>query len=64
MNKLNNAFLEWLIYSLISFFLYDIIWILVDLPDFKQSINDQYTELLVDFVLCGIFSLTSGYLNR
>lgn len=64
MNKSKNYFLEWLIYSLISFFLYDIIWILVDLPDFKQSISDQYTELLVDFVLCGIFSLTSGYLNR
>ena len=61
MNKSKNYFLEWLIYSLISFFLYDIIWILFDLPDFKQSISDQYTELLVDFVLCGIFSLTSGY---
>ena len=39
MHRSKNSFLEWLVYSLIFFFLYDIIWILVDLPDFLQSIS-------------------------
>ena len=64
MHRSKNTFLEWLVYSLIFFFLYDIIWILVDLPDFLQSVNGLYPELLVDFALCGLFSLSSLYLNR
>lgn len=64
MHRFKNSFLEWLVYSLIFFFLYDIIWILVDLPDFLQSVNGLYPELLVDFALCGLFSLSSLYLNR
>ena len=46
MHRSKNSFLECLVYSLIFFFLYDIIWLLVDLPD------------------CGLFSLSSLYLNR
>ena len=64
MHRSRNSFLEWLVYSLIFFFLYDIIWILVDLPDFLQSVSGLYPELLVDFALCGLFSLSSLYLNR
>lgn len=64
MHRSKNSFLEWLVYSLIFFFLYDIIWILVDLPDFLQSVSGLYPELLVDFALCGLFSLSSLYLNR
>lgn len=64
MHRSKSSFLEWLVYSLIFFFLYDIIWILVDLPDFLQSVSGLYTELLVDFALCGLFSLSSLYLNR
>ena len=64
MHRSKSSFLEWLVYSLIFFFLYDIIWILVDLPDFLQSISGLYPELLVDFALCGLFSLSSLYLNR
>ena len=64
MHRSKNSFLEWLVYSLIFFFLYDIIWILVDLPDFLQSVSGLYLELLVDFALCGLFSLSSLYLNR
>lgn len=64
MHRSKNSFLEWFVYSLIFFFLYDIIWILVDLPDFLQSVNGLYPELLVDFALCGLFSLSSLYLNR
>ena len=64
MHRSKNSFLEWLVYSLIFFFLYDIIWILADLPDFLQSVSGLYPELLVDFALCGLFSLSSLYLNR
>ena len=46
MHRFKNSFLEWLVYSLIFFFLYDIIWLLVDLPDFLQSVNGLYPELL------------------
>ena len=63
MHRSKNSFLEWLVYSLI-FVLYEIIWILVDLPDFLQSVSGLYPELLVDFALCGLFSLSSLYLNR
>ena len=63
MHRSKNSFHEWLVYSLI-FFLYDIIWLLVDLPDFLQSISGLYPELLVDFALCGLFSLSSLHLNR
>ena len=64
MHRFKNSFLEWLVYSLIFFFLYDIIWLLVDLPDFLQSVNGLYPELLFDFALCGLFSLSSLYINR
>ena len=46
MHRSKNSFLEWLVYSLIFFFQYDIIWLLVDLPDFLQSVNGLYPELL------------------
>lgn len=62
--RCGQPIMEWLAYSLLFFFLYGIIWILADLPDFKLSISEQYRELLADFVLCGIFSLASGYMNR
>lgn len=62
--RCGQPIMEWLAYSLLFFFLYGIIWILADLPDFKLSISEQYRELLADFVLCGIFSLSSGYMNR
>ena len=34
MHRSKKSFLEWLVCSIIFLFLYDIIWILVDLPDF------------------------------
>ena len=46
MHRSKNSFLEWPVYSLIFFFLYDIIWLLVDLSDFLQSVNGLHPELL------------------
>lgn len=58
------AFMEWLSFTLIFFFLYDIIWILADWKDFKQSVSEQYIDLYVDFVLCGVFALTSRFITN
>lgn len=64
MVKYKKAFIEWLVYTMIFFFLYDVIWIFADISDFRESLNEDYLELFVDFVLCGIFSLTSECINR
>lgn len=62
--KKSAAFMEWLSLTLIFFFLYDIIWILADWKDFKQSVSEQYIDLYVDFVLCGVFALTSRFITN
>ena len=60
-----NAFLEWLLVAVILFFLYDIIWILADWDDFKQSVSESgMKEISIDFMLCGIFSLASLTVNK
>lgn len=60
-----NAFLEWLLIAVILFFLYDIIWILADWDDFKQSVSESgMKEISIDFMLCGIFSLASWTVNK
>lgn len=55
MVKYKKAFIEWLVYTMIFFFLYDVIWFFADITDFRESINEDYMELFVDFVLCGFF---------
>ena len=55
---------EWLLYSLIFFFLYDIIWWLADLPDFIDSLKGNYFWLFLDFIYCSIFSFASIYINK
>ena len=62
--KKSVAFMEWLSLTLIFFFLYDIIWILADWKNFKQSVSEQYIDLYVDFVLCGVFALTSRFITN
>lgn len=59
LEKCKTGFKEWIIFTLIFFFLYDIIWAVSDFDDFKQSLGKSYLWLLMDFVYCGIFSLTS-----
>lgn len=55
---------EWLAYTLMFVFLYDVIWALVDFDDFLRTCDGHYIWLLIDFVYCGIFSLVSIMLNR
>ena len=61
--KKSPTFVEWLTFTLIFYFLYDIIWILADWNDFRHSISEHCIELFADFVLCGIFSLSGGFLT-
>lgn len=51
--------IEWIVFTIIFFFLYDIIWAVADFEDFKQSIERNCLYLFVDLLYCGIFSLVS-----
>ena len=55
---------EWMGFTLIIFFLYDVIWAIVDFDDFRRSIEGHYLWLLIDFVFCGVFSLASLSVNQ
>lgn len=55
---------EWMVFTLIFFFLYDIIWAVADFEDFKQNFEGYYFWLFMDFVYCGIFSLASLLVNQ
>ena len=59
LKKYKGKLTEWIVFTLIFFFLYDIIWAVADFEDFKQSINSYYLCLFVDLVYCGVFSIAS-----
>lgn len=62
--KCLRGFAEWGCFTLVFFFLYDVIWILADFRDFQNSLEGRYWWLLLDLAYCGTFSLTSIFLNR
>ena len=55
---------EWMVFTLIFFFLYDIIWAVADFEDFKQSLEEYYLCMFMDLVYCGIFSIVSLSVNQ
>lgn len=55
---------EWMVFTLIFFFLYDVIWAIADFEDFKHNFEGYYLCLFMDFVYCGIFSLASLSVNQ
>lgn len=59
LKKYKGELTEWIVFTFIFFFLYDIIWAVADFEDFKQSINSYYLCLFVDLVYCGVFSIAS-----
>ena len=59
LKKYKGKLTEWIVFTFIFFFLYDIIWAVADFEDFKQSINSYYLCLFVDLVYCGVFSIAS-----
>ena len=59
LKKYKGKITEWIVFTFIFFFLYDIIWAVADFEDFKQSIDGYYICLFVDLVYCAIFSCIS-----
>ena len=59
LKKYKGKLTEWIVFTFIFFFLYDIIWAVADFEDFKQSINSYYLCLFVDLVYYGVFSIAS-----
>ena len=58
--KLKNALLEWITFTLIFFFLYDVIWAVIDIDTFKRFLTETYIKgILLDLLYCGLFSLVS-----
>lgn len=64
LRKCKDNIMEWIAFTLIFFFLYDIIWAVADFEDFKQSIEGNCLYLFVDLLYCGIFSLVSLSVNQ
>ena len=64
LKKYRGFLMEWSVFTLIFFFLYDVIWAIVDFADFKLNFDGAYLWLFIDFVYCGIFSLTSLSVNQ
>ena len=67
MRKLGNykeKLLEWIVFTLAFFFLYDVIWAIADYEDFKRNFEGYYLCLFMDFVYCGIFSFASLSANQ
>ena len=59
LKKYKGKLTEWIVFTFIFFFLYDIIWAVADFEDFKQSIDGYYICLFVDLVYCAFFSCIS-----
>lgn len=59
LKKYKGRLTEWIVFTFIFFFLYDIIWAIADFEDFKQSIDGYYICLFMDLVYCAIFSCIS-----
>ena len=59
LKKYKGKLTDWIVFTFIFFFLYDIIWAVADFEDFKQSIDGYYICLFVDLVYCAIFSCIS-----
>ena len=64
LKKCKNKLMEWMVFTLIFFFLYDIIWAIADFEDFKHNFEGYYLCLFMDFVYCVIFSLVSLSVNQ
>lgn len=62
--KLSGFLTEWIAFTLMFFFLYDIFWALADIEDLKHTLSTNHFYLAVDFVFCGIFSMTSLLVSR
>ena len=51
-------------FTLLFFFLYDVIWAIADFENFSLYLNGHYLYILADLVYCGLFSLLSLSANH
>ncbi len=63
-NKYKDKVTEWIVFTFVFFFLYDVIWAISDLDDFKRNFATYSPGLLLDLVYCGFFSLVSLMVNQ
>ncbi len=66
-DKLGNnkeKLMEWIVFTLTFFFLYDVIWAIADYEDFKRNFDGCYLYLFMDLFYCGIFSFVSLSANQ
>lgn len=57
--KTKHQIKQWLLITIMTFFLYDVIWLAGDYDDFSRSVLNHSSEIIEDFVYCSLFSLTS-----
>ena len=55
--KYKISWKEWICFTLLFFFLYDVIWAIADFENFSLYLNGHYLYILSDLVYCGLFSL-------
>ena len=60
--KTKHQIKQWLLITIITFFLYDVIWLAGDYDDFSRSVLNHSSEIIEDFVYCSLFSLTSIFI--
>ncbi len=66
-DKLGNnkeKLMEWIVFTLTFFFLYDVIWAIADYEDFKRNFDGYYLYLFMDLFYCGILSFVSLSVNQ
>ncbi len=51
--------IKWLLFTIMTFLLYDVLWFAVDYGDFSWSVLNHSSEIIEDLAYCSIFSLTS-----
>ena len=51
-------------FTLLFFFLYDVIWAIADFEGFSLYLNGHYLYILAALVYCGLFSLLSLSANH
>lgn len=63
--RLKKFLQEWSVFTVVFFFLYDIIWAVIDIDTFKRYLIEVYVVgALLDLLYCGIFSFVSLLITK
>ena len=55
--KAKDYWITWLWTAILMYFLYDVVWILIDYEEFNNIIEDGCTILWIDLCYCFLFAL-------